>query len=161
MDKLSYIDIELAIANQFGYRQNIIVPNVSWGLLGQMEVDLLIVSQSGYCTEIEIKMSNGDIEKDKKKWHRIRAGENNGIRHPLITRTFFAIPENLNIEHIPEWAGIITLKKVNDQVMTKTVRGAKRNPKSRKIRDDEKLKLLHLGCMRIWSLKEHNNCKGE
>ena len=158
MNDLTYIDIELAIANRFGYRQNIIVPNISWGLFANMEIDMLILSQAGYCTEIEIKMSNSDIRADAKKLHRKKASENNGVRHPLISRTFFALPETLDIKHIPEWAGIITLERGHyGQLTTRLIKGAKRNPNTRKITDEEKLKLLHLGCMRIWSLKEHNN----
>ena len=68
--KLHAGHIEVSVAIYFGVRQNLIVPNVSWGLDFGHEIDLLKVSQSGYATEIEIKVSKQDIirDKSKKKW---------------------------------------------------------------------------------------------
>lgn len=50
-------EIEIAIARYFGIRQNAIVPNVSWGLGFPYECDLLILRDSGFAIEIEIKIS--------------------------------------------------------------------------------------------------------
>ena len=50
----SLIKMEIAIARSWNYRRHLIVPNVSWGF-GVHECDLLVISPSGYATEIEIK----------------------------------------------------------------------------------------------------------
>ena len=47
--------------NFFNYRANLIVPNISWGL-GLHECDLLVLTSSGYATEIEIKVSKADLK---------------------------------------------------------------------------------------------------
>lgn len=52
---LSIQQIELAIAQMFGIRNNIIVPNVSWGFFDTHEADLVIINKSNYLTEVEIK----------------------------------------------------------------------------------------------------------
>ena len=54
------------LANYWGIRNNIIVPNVSWGML-DYEADLLIMNKTGYVTEIEIKRSWSDFLADFKK----------------------------------------------------------------------------------------------
>ena len=61
-------EMELHISRYFDLRQNIIVPNISWGM-GLHECDLLILSRAGYATEIEIKISAADLRKDSKKKH--------------------------------------------------------------------------------------------
>lgn len=67
------IDIELALAEFFGWKRNIIAFNVQ-GLSGTLpiyhECDMLVVTSSGYLTEIEIKRSFADFCADFKKDHR-------------------------------------------------------------------------------------------
>ena len=69
--KLTVDEIELAIVNStlFNKRRDIIVPNVSWGLLNH-EADMVIMTPSGYLTEIEIKRSWEDFKADFKKGHK-------------------------------------------------------------------------------------------
>ena len=64
-------DIEFAVARMFCWRQNIIVPNVWWGMGFNYELDLMVISGSGWATEIEIKISVSDIRADlrKRRWH--------------------------------------------------------------------------------------------
>ena len=50
-------DIEIAIANHLNTNQNLIVPNISYGLGFHYELDLLVVTKSNYADEIEIKIS--------------------------------------------------------------------------------------------------------
>jgi len=68
---ISYLDIELAIANHYGIRQHIIVPNyyINFGTSIDHECDLIIIKRSGYAEEIEIKMSKSDFMADFKKKH--------------------------------------------------------------------------------------------
>jgi hypothetical protein len=143
-------DIELAVANHFGWRQNIIVPNISWGLLPWgREVDILVIRPSGYADEIEIKISAADIKADMKKHHRRLP------RHELLKRWWFAVPENLSGHpDIPADAGILAYRELEHGPIIITKRGAPINKQARKLRPDEIEKVLHLGCMRIWSLKE-------
>ena len=52
----------------FNQRSDIMVPNVSWGLL-PYEADFVDINKSGYLTEIEIKRSFEDFKKDFTKKH--------------------------------------------------------------------------------------------
>lgn len=69
--KLTLEQIHLALRNSglWNKRFDIMVPNLSWGLL-PYEADFVIVSKSGYMTEIEIKRSWEDFKADFKKDHK-------------------------------------------------------------------------------------------
>lgn len=139
--------IEIAVANHFNPRVNIIVPNVWWGLGLFHEADLLIVTSSGYATEVEIKISEQDIKNDLSKNHNHESKK--------IKRFYYAVPEFLkDSEYLPKDCGLIT---VDDNLRCKTIRAPRINKAARKLSDKEILKLLHLGCMRIWSLKQGMN----
>lgn len=70
---LSVKQIELMLHNSgwWNKRTDVMLPNLSWGLLNH-EADFVIVSKSGYLTEIEIKRSYADLKADFKKdvFHR-------------------------------------------------------------------------------------------
>lgn len=153
MKKWTADEIEIAVAHHFGVRQNIIVPNVSWGFgyLGH-ECDLLILSGSGYLTEIEIKVSKSDLKKDLEKQHNHKSD--------LIKSLYFAIPIDLlnyAIEVLPFEYGIITVEEMspgnNPFNKAEIKRVSKIRNKFRKIGDNEAMQLTRLGCMRIFSLK--------
>ena len=138
-------EIELAIARYFNPRLNVIVPNISWGL-DLHEIDLLVLNPSNYAYEIEIKTSLSDLKADKNKKH--------GHFSNKIRRLYFAVPVELQkeaIEHIPERAGLLTIK-TNTQVTL--VKSPLLNIKARKFNDKEIKKLYELATMRIWNLKE-------
>ena len=145
------IEVEIALASYFDYRRNLIVPNISWGL-GIHECDLFILSQSGYATEVEIKISKSDLKADAKKWHNHESN--------LIKKLYFAIPEKLaeHIQYIPERAGVIVLKrykdtKTTDYLLCSILRKPKPNKHARKLTDEERYKVARLGALRIWGLK--------
>lgn len=150
------LDIEIAVMQKFGVRKHIIVPNVAWGItregIGNLhESDLLILTQSNYAIEIEIKISKGDLLKDADKPH---AHDSN-----FIKKLYFAIPETLleiAKQSIPKRAGIIIVKnKTNDVGLeTEVVRKAKTNTDSVQWTEDERNQLMRLGCMRILGLKK-------
>jgi len=98
------IEMEIAVANHFNARQNLIVPNVSWGFCIH-ECDLLIVTKAGYLYEVEIKVSRGDLKNDMKKQHNHYDSR--------IKNLYFAIPKKLekDIEFIPKEAGIMLVHK--------------------------------------------------
>lgn len=143
--------IERKIASHFGVRQSLIVPNVSWGF-HLHECDLLIVSKSNYLTEVEIKTSRADLVRDKHKRH--------GHRSNRIRRLFFAIPRDLekDIEHIPERAGILAVEKKTTPsngwyFQVHQLRKPEINKSARPITSEERSKIAHLGCMRLWSMR--------
>jgi hypothetical protein len=143
---LTALDMEIILIKYFNPRVNIIVPNVSWGIANLHECDLLILSKSNYATEIEIKTSRQDLLADKNKKH--------GHFHNHIARLFFAVPENLvdlALIEIPKRAGLYSIKLGHDPVK---IRNCKRNSNCVEWSNCERLKLAHLGTMRILGLKQ-------
>jgi hypothetical protein len=139
-------EIELAVANWAGIRANLIVPNVSWGL-NLHECDLLIMTNSGYCTEVEIKTTLTDLKRDAQKRH--------GHKSERIKYLYYAIPAKLAklsvFEFIPERAGVLTISTTG--IVFELVKPAK-NEDARALREDERYTLARLGAMRVWPLKE-------
>jgi len=149
---ISTEEIEFAIANHFGIRTNLVVPNVSWGL-GVHECDLLICSKAGYCTEIEIKRSAADLKKDRDKHHSHKSKK--------IKYLYFAIPSYLckYIEYIPLNAGIFVITSTGRVFcLAKPVQ----NKDCRALTVQEQYEMARLGALRIWNLKrsviDKNNC---
>ena len=145
------IDMEIAIADYFNSRVNLIVPNISYGM-GLHECDLLIITKSNYAYEVEIKVSSADLIRDIKKKHN--------HEHEKIKHLYFAIPSYLTefTRYIPERAGIIVVdNQVADsgiwQGCCKRIREAKINSKYR-FTDTEIFNVARLGTMRIWTLKQ-------
>lgn len=143
------MEVECLVARMWGYRTNIIVPNVSWGA-GIHECDLLILSKAGYATEIEIKVSRSDLKKD--------AGKGHGHNSNKIKYLYFAIPSKLltEIEFIPTRAGIIVINPFDkrEQGFYAVVhRHPEENIHAQKWSEAERVNLGRLGCMRIWTLK--------
>lgn len=152
---LSCQDIEIAIMKFYKPRINIIVPNVSWGL-ELHECDLLIVSKSGYASEIEIKTSIADLKKDKIKSHKHASKK--------IDKLYFAIPEEIlekALPHIPERAGIycIETKKTSYGISyykCNLYRPAKKTG-ARKLSESEIVTLLRLSYLRYYSIRLFGN----
>ena len=159
--KYNAAEIELAVANYFDYRQNLIVPNVADGM-GLHECDMLVVTPSGYATEIEIKISVSDLKADAKKSH--------GHSSDMIKLLYFAIPKYMaqNIEHIPSQAGVMIItrrlsyhwdymadKKICDgeKDYCEIIRASHANKYAKKWTAADRLALMRLSTMRIWSLK--------
>jgi hypothetical protein len=150
---LKTIEMEVAIAKYFGSRQNIVVPNISWGFMNH-EADMFIIKKSKYAVEVEIKRTKSDLMADFKKLHK---HEDNRI-HEL----YYAIPDNLYESCkslIPKHAGIITCERwyvsweKKWSITVRTRRNPIKNILARKLTDKECLKIAHLGTMRIWNLK--------
>ena len=144
-------EVEIAVVNYFGARQNLIVPNVSWGFLGlYYEADLVVVTKSGYAKEVEIKVSRGDLIKDKEKKHTHDCKK--------FKELYFAIPEKLlkDREHIPERAGILVCEKVkydNDIYYKARLERPATSNGGEQLRLEDKYELARLGTLRIWNLK--------
>jgi hypothetical protein len=145
--------MECALANYFNYRTNLIVPNVCWGL-DIHECDLFILSQAGYATEVEIKISIGDLRADAKKRH--------GHRSNRIKRLYFAMPLALGNKYhamihelVPERAGILLVReKDDDWRQPKIIKGREAvKQRTSRFTDTERYKIARLGAIRIWPLK--------
>ena len=148
--KVTTAEMEVALQQYFdvtSHRSCSTVPNISWGL-GLHECDLLIMSKSGYLTEVEIKVSISDLKKDLEKGHK---HESNKIKF-----LFFAIPCDLDreecLKYIPERAGVLIVGHKWHVVLE---RPPKPNKESRKLSDKEQLQFYRLGSMRIWTLKRN------
>lgn len=155
---MTTLEMEIKLMLHFNYVKNIIVPNVSWGMNGLHECDLLVLSQAGYATEVEIKISKSDLLKDKLKPH--------GHEHPYIKTLYFAVPEKLKLlalKEIPERAGLLVWTPYNTDQFDEGIPRFRfvgvRKPITRKdaqkFSDKERMQLLRLGSLRIIGLKKN------
>ena len=151
-------EIEIAVAQHFDYRANVIVPNVWWGWGLRHEADLIVLRPTGYCIEVEIKVSRSDIKADLRKRY-----SHSDCR---IHQVFFAVPDTLEADAlIPDDYGILKVTRHNEArpgralrssvLSVRQTRAARRNPAARLTTEKERQKLLELGVMRIWTLKQH------
>ena len=144
--------IEGLVASHFGYRHNLIVPNVSWGWGLRHEADLIVLRPSGCVEEVEIKVTAGDIRADARKLV-------SHFAERRIRKLWFAVPEALALrEEIPWQAGILALcwrpdRHGFDLPVIETRRAPWLCRDARHATDAERQKLAELGCMRVWSLK--------
>ena len=155
------IEVALAKSEQFNYVKNIVAFNVNGvgsNLLICHECDMLILSKSGYLTEIEIKRSWSDFIADFSKKH---SHENMGI----IRYFYYCVPECI-VDKVYEklkivdmsYSGIITydenLKiKVKGALIDNSYVVRQTNP-SRKLFLEEQLQVARYGAMRSVLLKE-------
>lgn len=173
---IEQIQDRLARIDQFNIRRNIVVPNVSWGLLNY-EADFVSMSKSGYLTEVEIKRSWQDFKADFQKKHL--------HDDPRVSFFFYCIPKSIKEkvmdalyiyektdnkfrpykisgihEGVPSNSGLITFDNHDwdgnpcDWISIDFVTMAGRRRFARKLTDREQIKLAHLGCMRLWDLKK-------
>lgn len=151
------LEIEIALMRKLNYVENIIVPNVSFGMMRYFfedrerkcdelhECDILKLSKSGYATEYEIKISKSDFMSDFKKKHNHSS--------KFIKQMYYAVPiEMLDFakDNLPENCGLVCYNG-------KTIIEIKKAPirKCFKWTDVETLKLAKLGAMRIYNLKKN------
>jgi hypothetical protein len=154
---LSLNQIECALAKYFDTRKNIIVCNVSFGLL-DYEADMLILNRTGYLTEIEIKRSLSDLKADFGKKHK--------HDDKKVKEFYYCIPDTLLEDCIAlchenkqPITGIITYTE--DAVLRTYYRIAlscvygELEPyfSGRKLFLEEQLQLARLGVMRMWNYK--------
>lgn len=148
--------VESAVAVLINYRKHVIVPNVSWGLGLNHECDMLILDGQNRFTEVEIKVSASDLKADFKKMH--------GHKSKIISRLIYAMPIELCEKYqdlIPKHCGIIAVREVSRYDVTgyraEWFRMCKHDKTKEKPNPQTIRKFLELGCMRIWTLKAHNN----
>lgn len=144
-------EMEVALAMEWNYRQYWIVPNVGFGL-NLHECDLLLMSDKGYLTEIEIKISKADLKKDQSKSH--------GHVSKRIKFLYFAVPERMQgddcIALVPERAGIVVVRDRSKENRTPDcliLRPARENVEAGPCEERTRIALGRLAQMRIWTLK--------
>lgn len=150
------------VTDLFHFRRNLIVSNVAWGML-PWEADLLVMSNAGYVSEIEIKTSIADLKRDPKK---------RKFLHPymieraatLLKHRWYAMPVAV-WEHkaaaacVPEDAGVIVVldaegyrPDLNTGWMgVKIERQAATNPAALPLTHEQRFQLARLGVMRHWA----------
>ena len=152
--KLTIEEIELLIISldEFNIRKNIVVPNVSWGFLNH-EADILVLSKSGYLTEIEIKRSLSDLKADFKKGH-----DHSDER---IKSFFYCVPESLFQQTID--LCVLNERSINGVITYTDDNRIKINyhplyygkiTSGRKLFLEEQLQIARLGSMRVWKMQD-------
>lgn len=172
------LEMEIALCRYFGQFKNLIVPNIYNGFFRNREADLLIITNNGYCTEVEIKISIQDFRKEFEKRFYLDnfdlADSDNPLFDERIKKKFFAFPQEVyekNLieinEKTPKYSGILTvvdngIQKYSDEKWHSfTVREVRapddkiRSVKPRKLTDEEISSLKRLGCIRLWTIKEN------
>lgn len=157
---LTLTQIELGIARYFNFRNNLVVPNVSWGMLNH-EADIIVMSKSGYLTEVEIKRSWADFLADFRKKH--------DHQDSLVSYYFYAVPSSIldkcrakleEVDPFKRW-GLLSYSEetftdgdvdcwVNLQYLPSN--STQHNP-SKKLTLEQQYQLARLGNMRSWTLK--------
>lgn len=156
--KLSIEQIHLALRNcgLWNKRSDIMIPNLSWGLL-DYEADFVIISKSGYMTEVEIKRSLEDFKADFHKSHTHDAEQ--------VYYFYYCVPEkiydkaidflrycklgNSNLDYPAVLYYTETGQIVNTGFGNKYSKG-----KHRKLFIEEILQVARLGQLRYWNLLE-------
>lgn len=150
-------EVELAVTSLFNIRQNLIIPNVSWGFAIH-ECDLLIVRSSGYVLEVEIKVSLADLKNDFKKGH------GHIDRQNRLKEFYYALPNILIekgkpiIESHNKGAGIISCRYDSEYswqpYRALMIKPALTNKDARKLDIKERYQLARLGTLRLWNAKQ-------
>lgn len=163
------LEIELALMDYFDFRRNIVIPNITpmSATPINFETDMLSLTSKGYASGVEIKVSKQDLRRDllKVQWKNEHLKE---LYFGMFKYFYYAVPEFLIEEtekQIPEWCGILrasyweSFKWINNEKFhyLKSTVSVHRKPKplfNRKWTDSEMRKAMHLGTMRIYSLKK-------
>ena len=165
-------DMALRLSAHFDPRRNLIVPNVSWGLLNY-EADMIVMSPGNVVKEIEIKVTRQDLRNDHKKGH--------GHRDRFITELYYAIPKYLENSQnlIPDHAGIIIVDTSTERIYNTgvtVIRKAKNREYDLSLFEQDqgvrkqpnldelikfRIQLSRLAMLRMWDLKHtlKRNCE--
>lgn len=153
MDTILTVDeIQVLVSELFGVRDNIIVPNVSWGFFETHEADVVVINKSNYLTEIEIKRSWSDFRKDFKKTTTHDEGK--------VMWKYFAVPDSilkkvaeyLTINGRKDW-GVIAYNDLGGVWIVSHPKNQGNTDPKKKLFIEERLAIARLGCMRVWKLK--------
>lgn len=175
-------EVAMAVAyGIFDIRKHVVVPNCQ--VLGH-EADLTILQPSGWCEEVEIKISVSDFKRDfttkalKHKslqlgnphWDSAAYFRSKGgvaddyyrwdlAKPHLVKRFWFAVPLDIldKVKPLtPEYAGLISVED-GRRKYAKVVKKAPNLKMSRKFTDAERIDLLRLAYVRYWSIRHKLN----
>ena len=165
---LTINQIHLALRNSglWNKRTDIMIPNLSWGLL-PYEADFVVLSKSGYLTEVEIKRSWEDFKADFKKNHNHDAEQvyyfyycvpvsivgkvKEFLMEKYGERHFIGAPAVLWYD---ENGRIRPLVDDDQRCFGSHYASCLNNVKHRKLFLEEQLTVARLGQLRYWSLLE-------
>lgn len=154
---LTIQQIHLALRNSgiWNKRSDIMIPNVSWGFL-DYEADFLVLSKSGYLTEVEIKRSWEDFKADFKKKHA-HDDERVYYFYYCVHESFAdkAI-EMLKEKHNEKEVAFIPAVLIYDDngIIIKQIGNRYNAGHHRKLFLEEQLTLTRLAQLRYWNLLE-------
>ena len=161
--KLSVKEIQLILRNSpyVDQRSDLVVPNVSWGLL-PYEADLFVAKKSNLCIEFEIKRSLEDFKKDFEKYHTHDSD--------LIAYFYYVVPEKIVdkvkailVEKFPDNnVRPAVLSYTEDCMLNRATTedhkyfGNEKRKNYRKITPEEKATLGRLVSIRYWNTQNDN-----
>lgn len=150
--------VSYAVAKHlFPWRRYVVVPNVSWGLLPH-EADLVALSDAGWLTEVEVKVSKADFLADRDK-HKHKLAAAYGVP-AIICDFYYAMPntvwEKCAPEDLPQGAGLILVSREDwdRDSRARVLQKPASNPGARKLTDIEREQLMRLGYLRYWGRQE-------
>jgi len=153
-------------------RKHLLVPNVSWGLLN-WEADLLVMFDSLWCEEVEVKITRADFRRDfdeKRRKHAVLMERQAAIGcEQLVRRYWIAFPRDLAVsllDEVPSYAGVIAVSERQPtlgQRLSKrpvgtigdctVLRPAPALKFARKLTEAEVMDLLRLAHLRFWDMR--------
>lgn len=140
-------EIETRLAYRFNYTRNFILPN--YYIDYDFEIDIAVLTKSGYLYEIEIKTSVQDVKKDLQKEHK------HNDRFKKINKHFMAMPKDIYEkakEFIPNHFGIFLIYSYGMSLVKKA-----KVCNRYKFSLEEQVKFLRLCQLRMWRLKIKQN----
>jgi len=152
LTNLSVKEIEDMIVGTANLREELFVPNVSWGFFKEHEADLVRITRAGCLTEYEIKRSWTDFLADFKK-HSYHADDR-------ISWLYYVVPECMAEEAVkyivPDkrsafnyHAGVLGFGEDGRYKMFLECN----YPKQRKLYVEDMYDIARLGVLRYWSLR--------
>jgi len=130
------------------------VPNLSWGLL-DYEADFVVLSKSGYLTEVEIKRSWEDFKADFNKKHKHDAEQ--------VYYFYYCVPESiygkvveflLSEYHSNVDAPAVLYYSEDGRIVKSGFGNHYQKGRHRKLFIEEQFQIARLGQLRYWNLLE-------
>ena len=151
---LTIEDIQIALRNYhlWNKRSEIMIPNLSWGLL-KYEADFVIVDKKGFLTEVEIKRSLSDLKADFKKGHK--------HDDPLVYAFYYCLPMSIRAKALAVIREHYTLNNLPAVIfydengkLELSRYGGIPNRGGRMLTLEERLTVTRLLSIRYWNEKE-------
>lgn len=173
---LTIQQIQKALYNSglWNKRSDIMVPNLSWGFL-PYEADFVVLTKSGYLTEVEIKRSWEDFKADFKKDHHhdderiyhfyfcVPVGIFDKVKEFLMDKLMAELDDyskqvlsqkpDMHIPH-SKLPAVLTYDENGIVIRQKFGFSGANRHKARKLFLEEQLQIARLGCLRYWSQQE-------